>query len=68
LRTSCCFPTEKKTRSIPPPDPGQPWNCLHILTTSGYVWLTWACPGRRPALQSKMSSWLNLSLEIFIEM
>ena len=39
LRASCCFPAEKKTRSIPPPDAGQPWNCLHILTTSGYVWL-----------------------------
>ena len=35
LRASCCFPAEKKTRSIPPPDAGQPWNCLHILTTSG---------------------------------
>ena len=33
LRESCCFPAEKKTRSIPPPDAGQPWNCLHILTT-----------------------------------
>ena len=43
LRASCCFPAEKKTRSIPPPDAGQPWNCLHILTTSGYVWLTWTC-------------------------
>jgi hypothetical protein len=40
LRVSSCFPAEKKTRSIPPPDAGQPWNCLHILTTSGYVWLT----------------------------
>ncbi len=40
LRASCCFPAEKKTRSIPSPDAGQPWNCLHILTTSGYVWLT----------------------------
>ena len=40
LRASCCFPAEKKTRSIPPPDAGQPWNCLYILTTSGYVWLT----------------------------
>ena len=40
LRASFCFPTEKKTHSIPPPDAGQPWNCLHILTTSGYVWLT----------------------------
>ncbi len=49
LRASCCFPVEKKTRSIPPQDAGQPWNCLHILTTSGYIWLTWACPGRRPA-------------------
>ncbi len=48
LRVSCCFPAEKKTRSIPSPDVGQPWNCLHILTTSGYVWLTWACPDRRP--------------------
>ena len=47
LRTSCCFPAEKDTRSIPPPDAGQPWNCLHILTTSGYVWLTWACPDRQ---------------------
>jgi hypothetical protein len=28
LRVSCCFPAEKKTRSIPPPDAGQPWNCL----------------------------------------
>ncbi len=27
LRSSCCFPAEVKTRSIPPPDPGQPWNC-----------------------------------------
>ncbi len=34
LRVSCCF--------------GHPWNCLHILTTSGYVWLTWACPHRHP--------------------
>jgi hypothetical protein len=34
LRASCCFPAEKKTHSIPPPDAGQPWNCLHILTTS----------------------------------
>ena len=25
---------------IPPPDPGKPWNCLHILTTLGYVWLS----------------------------
>jgi hypothetical protein len=40
LRVSCCFPAEKKTHSIPPPDEGQPWNCFHILTTSGYVWLT----------------------------
>jgi hypothetical protein len=40
LRASCCFPAEKKTRSIPSPDAGQPWNCLHILTTFGYVWLT----------------------------
>jgi hypothetical protein len=23
LRVSCCFPAEKKTRSIPPPDAGQ---------------------------------------------
>ena len=45
LRPSCCFPAEKKTRSIPPPDAGQPWNCLHILTTSGYVWLTCPRPG-----------------------
>ncbi len=33
LRASWCVPAEKKTRSIPPPDTGQPWNCLHILTT-----------------------------------
>ncbi len=39
LRGSC-FPTAGKTRSIPSPDPGQPWNCLHILTTSGYVRFT----------------------------
>jgi hypothetical protein len=32
LRSSCCFPTEVKTRYIPPPDEGHPWNCLHILT------------------------------------
>ena len=48
LRASCCFPSAVKTRSIPPPDPGQPWNCLHILTTSGYVRFTWACPGTFP--------------------
>ena len=49
LRASCCFPAVVKTRSIPPPDPGQPWNCLHILTTSGYVHsFTWACPDRWP--------------------
>ncbi len=40
LRASYCFPGEKKTHSIPTPDAGQPWNFLHILTTSGYVWLT----------------------------
>jgi hypothetical protein len=39
LRGSC-FPAAGKTRSIPSPDPGQPWNCLHILTTSGYVHFT----------------------------
>ncbi len=44
LSRSCCFPAEKKTRPIPPPDAGEPWNGLHILTTSGYVLLTWACP------------------------
>jgi hypothetical protein len=48
LRTSYCFPDENKTHSIPTPDPGQPWNCLHILTTSGYVWLTWVYLDRRP--------------------
>jgi hypothetical protein len=48
LRVSYCFPDEKKTRSIPTPDVEQPWNCLHILTTSGYVWLTWTYPDRRP--------------------
>jgi hypothetical protein len=48
LRSSCCFPAAVMSRSIPPPDPGQPWNCLHILTTSGYVRFTWACPGRWP--------------------
>jgi hypothetical protein len=48
LRASCCFPAAVKTRSIPPPDPGQPWNCLHILTTSGYVRFTWAYPGSFP--------------------
>ncbi len=46
LRSSCCFPSALKTRSIPPPDPGQPWNCLHILTTSGYVRFTWSCSDR----------------------
>jgi hypothetical protein len=45
LRSSCCFPGTVKTLSIPPPDPGQPWNCLHILTTSGYVRFTCVCPG-----------------------
>ncbi len=33
FRAPCCFPAAKKTRSIPPPDAGQPRNCLHILTT-----------------------------------
>ena len=44
LRSSCCFPNAVKTRSIPPPDTGQPWNCLHILPTSEYVRFTWVCP------------------------
>ncbi len=44
LRSSYCFPVGGKTLSIPPPDPGKPWNCLHILTTSGCVHFTWVCP------------------------
>ena len=41
LRASCCFAAVVKTRSIPSVDLGQPWNCLHILTTSGYVRFTY---------------------------
>ena len=33
--------------------------------TSGYVWLTWACPDRRPSQWWKTPSWLNLSLEMY---
>jgi hypothetical protein len=39
------FQGEVKIHSIPRPDPGWPWNCFHILTTSGYVRFTWPSPG-----------------------
>jgi hypothetical protein len=68
LRSSSCFPAEVKTRSIPwfpSPDTGEPWNCLHILTTSWYVRFTWRWPDNFPCQQWDMSSqWLKLSLEM----